>query len=188
MKVTLKSYVTKGGACIPVWITTSVMDGIGVYLTGHLGDIAVKEVLLRACTALQSAGLSFPARKVVIDIRAEDGLAIAVGASNLDLPVALSVILASGRGEAAAEDIDRYAFVGELGLDGSVRAVRDADIIAGRRGAVRLVLPSGNIREVGASLGTIPAEKYFAVSDIREALRVLTEPAPFDVTLKLNNL
>ena len=129
-KVTLKSCVTKGGVCIPVWITTTVEDGIGIHVAGHLNDTAVREVLLRVCTALQSAGFSVPAKKIVIEVKSKDEHMIATSASNLDLPVALSIIMASEQ-----KDTDRamrtgYAFVGEHGrypenADEFNRAVED---------------------------------------------------------------
>lgn len=181
MKVTIKSYITKGGVCIPVWNTTTIENGIGIHVAGHLNDTDIKEMLIRACTALQSAGYSIPGKRVIIEVKAGDDRPVATSTSNLDLPVALSVILASGQQDAATCDISCYAFVGELGLNGEVRGVRDADIIAKKPNGRRMVFPTDNRHDILAARGRVPAEKFFAVSEIRDVFRMFANPDTFDV-------
>ena len=101
-------------------IECDVQDkGIGIHVVG-LADITVKEALLRTVTALQAYGCRIPGRKVVINLQPMD---VRKGGCGYDLPIALSVIAASGQDDHALDDLEKWVVVGELGLDGSVRAV-----------------------------------------------------------------
>lgn len=144
-KATVKSFIVKGDRVVPVSVEVAVQEGIGIHLIG-LDDTAVKEVLLRTCTALQACGYRVPGRKLVISVKAEDGLPVTQGAAGLDLPVALAILEASEQVSFGEATLDHLAFAGELGLDGSIRRVRGAYAMALASEAI--VLPEANALDI----------------------------------------
>ena len=74
--------------------------------------------------------------------------------SAFDLPIAVAVLV--GLGVVPQERVDGVCLVGELGLDGRLRAIRGGlPIAAGcqARGVTKLLLPKANAREAGAVEG-----------------------------------
>lgn len=143
-KATIKSFIVKGNKVVPVSVEATVQEGIGIHL--GLDDTAVKEVLLRTCTALQACGYRVPGRKLVISVKAEDGLPVRQGAAGLDLPVALAILEASGQVSFGKATLEHTAFAGELGLDGSLRGVMGAYAMALESEAI--VLPEVNALDI----------------------------------------
>ena len=102
---------------IGVTVEVDISLGIGVHLCG-LADAAVKESLLRTVTALQSLGYRIPGKKIVINLAPAD---THKNGSGYDLPIAIGIIAASE--QASMPLLGKFLLMGELGLDGSVRAV-----------------------------------------------------------------
>lgn len=106
-----------------VRVCCNVEKGIGIHLLG-MADAQVKESLLRTATALQSNGYHLPGQKITIRIVPE-GMPyeqeIQVTGSWLDLPIALSIIIASGQAKVDPKRAGMFIIAGELGLDGSIR-------------------------------------------------------------------
>jgi magnesium chelatase family protein len=69
------------------------------------------------------------------------------GGAGLDLPIAIGVLVAAG--ELDPDAVDGTAFVGELGLDGSLRAVPGAVVLAEALRDVQLVVAADSAREAG---------------------------------------
>ena len=177
---TIKSFVTKGIRAVPVTVSVSVTDGIGIHLVG-VQDASVKEILLRVCTALQALGYHVPGKKIVIDIKEADGRFVTTDASNLDLPVAIGILAASEQVSVAKKRLEEYAIVGELGLNGSVRAIRGAYGIA--TAADKVILPQDNGRGLKGKPGVYGANKVYLVSNIEEVLHVFRDPIMFDLDI-----
>ncbi len=122
----------------------------GVALVG-LPDTAVQESRERVRTALRNAGFSFPLRKIVVNLTPAD---LRKEGPSFDLPIAIGVL-------AASQQIQRdwwadYLFLGEVSLDGSLRAVSGVlPIAAAARegGAKGLVVPAANAREAAVVEG-----------------------------------
>lgn len=105
---------------VPIKVECEVAnEGIGIHLVG-LADVAVKESLLRTVTALQAYGYRIPGKRVVINLSPAD---LHKSGCGYDLAIALSVIAASGQDESSLDDLEKWLVVGELSLDGHVRAV-----------------------------------------------------------------
>lgn len=105
---------------IPVIVEVDVATGIGIHLVG-LADAAIKESLLRIVTSLQTLGFRIPGRKIVINLAPAD---MHKKGSGYDLPIALGIIAASAQRDLPL--LDKFLIMGELGLDGTVRAVPGA--------------------------------------------------------------
>lgn len=101
--------------CVTVEVNVSV--GIGIHLCG-LADAAVKESLLRTVTALQSLGYRIPGKRIVINLAPAD---TQKKGSGYDLPIAIGILAATE--QVTMPDVGKYLMMGELGLDGSLRAI-----------------------------------------------------------------
>ena len=175
--VKIKSYITKGIKAVPVEVFVSVTDGIGIHLVG-LQDSSVKEVLLRTTTALMSLGYRVPGKKIVIVIKSSDNLPVTCCASNLDLPVAVGILAASGQWK-EIENLSDIAIVGELGLDGTVREVRSEYTIA--LAADKVIIPKVNAARLADKPGVLDQHKVYVASNINDALYALKTPDAFDI-------
>jgi len=83
-----------------------------------LPTTSVKEGAVRIRSALHSVGHDVPQKKVTVNLAPAD---LRKPGSALDLPTALSIVIADGTFDGSL--LDGLLVLGELGLDGSVRAV-----------------------------------------------------------------
>ena len=152
---------------VPVTVEIDVTTGIGIHLVG-LADAAVKESLLRTMTALQSMGFRIPGKKIVINLAPAD---MHKKGSGYDVPIALGIIASSGQADLPL--LEDFMIMGELSLDGGIRAVPGALPI------VELAMKDGLKGCILPMESAIEAVEYngidiFAVYDLREVLRILS--------------
>ncbi|MBV8386697.1 MAG: YifB family Mg chelatase-like AAA ATPase, partial [Acidimicrobiia bacterium] len=102
----------------PVAVECQVSNGLPGFTVVGLPDTACREARDRVRAALLSSGLTWPQRRVTVNL-APSG--IRKTGAGLDLPIAIALLIANDELDAAA--VEGMAFVGELGLDGSVRRV-----------------------------------------------------------------
>lgn len=129
----------------PVRVEVSLTPGLPTFTVVGLPQGAVREGRERVVAALKHAGWPPPTRRITVNLAPAD---LRKEGSGFDLPIAVGLLVVSGVIEAAR--VDGWAFVGELGLDGRLRAVRGVlSLVAGCRdgGATRLVVPPGNAAE-----------------------------------------
>jgi magnesium chelatase family protein len=110
-----------------------------------LPENAVREGRERVTAALGNAGFRIPPRRITVNLAPAD---IRKEGSAFDLPLALGILVAAGQLDARA--LHGVCIVGELGLDGEVRAVRGVLPIADRcrtAGIARLLCPPANAAE-----------------------------------------
>ncbi len=108
-----------------VSVEVHVANGLPGFTVVGLPDAAVRESRDRVRAALVSSGLPWPRRRITVNL-APSG--VRKGGAGLDLPIAVGVLVASGVLDPAA--VAGYAFVGELGLDGSLRGVPGSLVLA----------------------------------------------------------
>jgi magnesium chelatase family protein len=101
-----------------VAVEAHVSSGLPGFHVVGLPDAACRESRDRVRAALLSSSLSWPLRRVTINL-APSGMR--KGGAGLDLPIAVALLTAAG--QLPAEAVEATAFVGELGLDGTVRRV-----------------------------------------------------------------
>jgi magnesium chelatase family protein len=102
----------------PVAVEVHVSSGIPGFTVVGLPDTACREARDRVRSALMSSELTWPLRRVTVNL-APSGMR-KTGAG-LDLAIAVALLVAAG--DLDAEAVAGTAFLGELGLDGSVRRV-----------------------------------------------------------------
>jgi magnesium chelatase family protein len=119
--------------------------------TVGLPDAAVRESRDRVKAALKNCGYDIPPTHIIINLAPAD---IKKEGSGFDLPMALGILGAYGG--LNKKEISDCLFVGELSLDGGIRAVRGALPIAiearGRK-ISRVVVPELNAREAAMVSG-----------------------------------
>jgi magnesium chelatase family protein len=108
-----------------VSVEVHVSNGLPGFTVVGLPDAAVRESRDRVRAALLSSGLAWPLRRVTVNL-APSG--VRKGGAGLDLPIAIGVLVASGVLDSGR--VSGMAFVGELGLDGSLRGVPGTVVLA----------------------------------------------------------
>ncbi len=148
--------------------------GLGLYLVG-LPDNAVKESEQRIRAAFENSGERMSGRKVVVNLAPAD---LRKEGAAFDLPIAVGILAAMGRVDAAA--VADTLFAGELSLDGTVKSVRGVlpmAVQARRDGVRRLVIPAAG----GAGGAVVGGVEVVGVANLRETVAWLngeTELAP----------
>ena len=116
-----------------------------------LPEAAVRESAARVRAAISAIGKSFPLRRVTVNL-APAG--VRKSGAGLDLPIAIGILAAT---EALpAERLSGLALVGELALDGRLRAVRGAlarTLCLAGAGVQRVIVPRENGPEAGLASG-----------------------------------
>ena len=128
---------------VRVEVEADIADGLpGFHIVG-LGDRALQEARERVKIAINNSGFQFPGRKVTINLAPAQ---LPKEGSGFDLAMAAAIVN-------AGEDRDLpgdAAWLGELALDGSVRAIRGTLAIVAhldRLGARRFYVPTANVAE-----------------------------------------
>ena len=122
----------------PVRVEVHASQGLPGFTVVGLPDTTCREARDRVRAALLSSGLTWPMCRVTVNL-APPGLR-KVGAG-LDLAIAAALLAASEQVPAGA--LAGRAFVGELGLDGSVRPVPGALPLIDALGQREVVVPDG---------------------------------------------
>lgn len=151
MLAAIPSATVVGIDAVPVTVEVDAAPGLPGWTMVGLPSGSVKEARERVASALVNAGFALPPRRWTVNLSPagvrKDGTAF-------DLPIAIGVLVASG--QLPAESVRGRWFLGELGLDGTVRAVRGALPVARAAraaGALALVLPEGNVPEAALQRG-----------------------------------
>lgn len=145
------SFALKGLEGVPIEVETDINNGLISYDLVGLPDTAVKESKERVRSAIKNSLYFFPPNKITTNLAPAD---IKKEGSHYDLPLAISILKASGQIKA---DTDGIVFLGELALDGNLRAVTGILpilISAKNRGFNKFIIPSANALEASYIEGT----------------------------------
>src|ERR1700721_1698358 len=115
------------------------------FSTVGLPDAAVRESRDRVRSAIRNSGFDLPSTRITINLAPAD---LKKEGSGFDLPIATGILGAYGA--LSIKDVSDFVLVGELGLDGSLRAVQGMlpiAIAARSAGIKNLLIPAGNARE-----------------------------------------
>jgi magnesium chelatase family protein len=176
MAVCINSAALDGIDAIIINIETKISPGVQYFIVG-LPDESVRESLIRVESAIAAAGLHMPRQKVVISMapagfRKQGAL--------FDLPVALSVLAASGQIDPAA--LEDFVSVGELSLNGKLRPVKGVlsmAIQAKKENHRAMIVPLENAAEAAIIEGLA----VYGLKDIEAVVHFLQDkrayaPAP----------
>jgi magnesium chelatase family protein len=115
---TMRSYAFSGIEAVPVDVQVQIAAGLPAFLIVGLADKAVGEARERVRAALTTIGLALPPRRILINLAPAD---LVKEGSHFDLPLALALLTAMG--VLPAEELSRYAALGELTLNGLINPV-----------------------------------------------------------------
>lgn len=110
-----------------------------------MGSKAIDEAKERVKSAIANSLLEYPARRITINLAPAE---IPKDGTHYDLPIALAILASSG--QLRQEELDKAAFAGELALDGTVRPIKGAIVIAEaakKNGITHLYIPSANVEQ-----------------------------------------
>lgn len=144
MLVSIKTAAVNGLDAMEVMLEVSTTKGEGFFMVG-LPDSAVRESRSRVESALLNSKCFIGGNKTVVNFAPAD---VRKEGTGYDLPLALALMAASNILE--PECMEGCLFVGELGLDGSLRPVRGllpVAIMARAKGYRALFVPEENARE-----------------------------------------
>ena len=145
MLAAVRSAALVGIDAYDVIVEVDAAPGLPQWTIVGLAAGAVRESRERVGAALLNSGFDVPPRRVTVNLAPAD---TKKDGTAFDLPIAIGILVATGQLE--AETIHRRLFVGELGLDGALRAMRGALSVARhalRTGVSTLVLPPPNVGE-----------------------------------------
>ncbi len=151
---------------IPVEVETDINKGMVSYDLVGLPSAAVKESKDRVESAIKNSAMYFPVNKITINLAPAD---LKKEGSHYDLPLAISILKASDQLTADTEDT---VFLGELALDGALRAVSGILpilISAKAKGYKRFVIPAKNANEASYLEGT----EVYALSSLKDVISFL---------------
>lgn len=116
--VYINSAVLHGVEAYPVSVEVSLVQSIpGISIVG-MDPADAMETKERVQTAIKISSFSMPNKKIVVNLAPSD---VKKRGCAFDLPIALGILVATG--QVNYEFVNNRLFVGELGLDGSVRSV-----------------------------------------------------------------
>ena len=152
-----------GIATTLVTLEIHLNTGIQFLMVG-LPDSAVKESQQRVKTAIEAIGFSWPGKAITINLAPAD---IKKEGAAYDLPLAIGLLAATGK--IAAERVAKYIIMGELSLDGSLRAVKGAlpmALLARDEGFEGIILPRENAPEAAV----VDKVKVYGFTHLEEVL------------------
>jgi magnesium chelatase family protein len=162
---------------LPVTVEAHVGRGLpSLTLTG-LPGAAVQDARDRIRPAVESAGLEWPLRRVVVNLAPGN---LRKEGPGLDLPVALGVLAATG--QVPATSVRGWAFAGELSLKGTLvptPGVLSVAIAASREALRGVVVPRDNAAEA-ALVDDLDVVGAASLREVVEFFRGAWRPSPPD--------
>lgn len=164
------SYAISGIDPYLVTLEVDCSRGLPATIIVGLPDNSVKESKERVRSAIKNSGHKFPVSRNTINLSPAD---TKKEGPAFDLPIALGVLASSG--QIAPTRLNEYALLGELSLDGEVKAVSGVLPVALSMAGSPfqgLVVPSANAVEAAVA-GTIPV---YPVKTLNELVAFLQDP------------
>jgi len=134
---TVRSATLLGVDGRPVTVEVHVGTGLPAFTIVGLPDTSCREARDRVRSALTASGLKLEPRHVTVNLAPAS---VRKAGGGLDLAIAVAYLAASGELPGAA--VEDRAFIGELGLDGSLRRVPGVVSLVDAAGCAEVVVPS----------------------------------------------
>lgn len=114
----VQSSTLRGVEAVAVRVEVVVSSGLPSFSIVGMPDAAIQEARVRICAALRACGYQMPSEKVVVNLAPSS---LKKTGSGFDLPIAVALLAATG--QVPKDRLKNLHIVGELSLDGAVRAV-----------------------------------------------------------------
>lgn len=173
----IKTVAFQGIDTLEIDVQIQMANGIPAFTIVGLPDKAVGESRERVRAALGSIGLALPPRRIVVNLSPADVLK---EGSHFDLPIAVGLLIAMG--VLQQDELERFAALGELALDGTlspVAGVLPAAIGANASGR-GLICPAacGSEAAWAGSLQVLAPADLIALINHFKGSQVLSPPKP----------
>ena len=173
------SYAIQGIDAEQIIVEADVKGGLYKFNIVGLPSNSVKESRDRVSAAIKNSGFRFPTHKYTVNLAPAD---IKKDGVALDLPTSLALVLALH--QMKTNKMERYAFIGELSLDGNLRPVRGVlpvAIACWKDELDGLILPYENAKEAAIieELNVFPATSLNEVVNFLEG-KIEIEPVKVD--------
>ena len=156
-----------------------------IFTTVGLPEGAVRESKERVVAAIKNSGYKLPQRRITINLAPAD---IKKEGSAFDLPIAIGILSAFGFVDSTF--LERVFLIGELSLDGNLRAVKGIFPIclhAKQSGVKGVILPKENLKEASfvEDIHLAGVENLKQVVDILNGLSTLDDSQTVAITNKI---
>lgn len=161
------SIALDGLAGRPVEVEVDIASGLSATVVVGLADTTVSEARNRVRSAVVNSGTSWPDTRVTISLAPSS---LPKSGSHYDLAMGLGVFAA--KAVVPADLLAKSVFLGELALDGRLRAVRGvlpATLAAAEAGFERIFVPESNVAEAAL----VPAVDIVGVRSLRQVVAML---------------
>lgn len=180
MLAVIKSYGLVGLSGFKVDVEVDINQGLPKYDIVGLPDTAVKESKERVRSAIKNSGYHFPVHRITVNLapanKKKEG-------PSFDLAIAVSILTATA--QIKNPRVKDFIFIGELGLDGSLKAVNGLlpMLIAAReQGYTSFVVPKENMKEASYIDG-INVYCFDKLSEVIEFLKGERTALPIEKTV-----
>ena len=174
----VSSATLKGLEALPVTIEVNVTSCPQPrFIIVGIPDVAVRESQERVLSALETNGYKIYMKQVVVNMAPAD---VKKEGSGFDLPIAIGILLSTETIQ--VENIERYMFVGELSLDGSIQPVKGMlpiAIKAREMGYEGLFVPEDNVREAAV----VNKLKVYGIKHIQDVIGFLSGTTLLEPTI-----
>lgn len=156
-------------------VQADIANGMPAFDIIGLPDAAVKEAKERAKTAIKNSGCMFPAKRITMNLAPAS---TRKEGSSYDLPIAMSVLTATGQVQVLEND--KTVFIGEMSLDGgvaSVSGVLPMVIFAYKQGFKKAFVPFDNADEAAV----IEGMEIYPVKHLKDILKHFSGEAKIPV-------
>lgn len=148
-------------------VEVDIAYGLPAYTTVGLPETAVKESRERVKAAIVNSGYRFPDDRITVNLAPA---AIKKEGTGFDLPIALGILCAAG--VIPQETLSDYLVIGELSLDGRIKAVNGvllAALAAKAHASRGVIVPRANGGEA-AVIGDLPTYAPRTLAEVVEFL------------------
>ncbi|MFO7891178.1 MAG: YifB family Mg chelatase-like AAA ATPase [bacterium] len=155
--------------------------GLPAFSTVGLPEGAVKESKERVNAAIKNSDFWFPRKRITVNLAPAD---VKKEGSAFDLPMAIGIMTASGQID--QRNLEDTAILGELALDGKVRAIRGGlpICLALRDNNIkRILIPEKNAKEAAMAQNM----EVYPVKTLKEAVAIVEnseDKKPFTIDIK----
>lgn len=181
----IKTATAIGINAYEVSVETDVVNSLPAMSIVGLPDASINEARDRVRSAIKNSGYSFPSKKVVVNLAPADLKKIG---TSFDLPIAIGIL--TEEEVLDSEKLKDYAFIGELSLDGTIRAVAGVlPLVLGLKevGIKNVIVPKENAKEAALNVEV----NVYGATHLTDVVSHFTEtkitPTVVDVSAYLNS-
>lgn len=148
-------------------VETDISNGLPSFTIVGLPDTAVRESKERIRAALKNSGFEFPIKRITINLSPAN---TKKEGTHLDLPMAIGILSASE--QIKQNNLQQYAFIGELSLNGKLNKIIGAlpIVISFReKGYKKIIIPKDNLNETSV----IEDVEIYSFENLRDVVNFL---------------